>query len=261
MKSILITGGTGYIARALYDELKDNYIVTLLTRNDFDMTDFISMNRFFGGKYFDTVIHCATKGGSRLKRDAYRDMDTNLIMYYNLLQHKHHFGKLINFGSGAEIYAANTPYGSSKQTICNSISETDGFFNIRIFAVFNQNELETRFIKSNITRYINRESISINENKLMDFFYMNDLFILVKYYIDTDSKKLPKTSECSYKQKHTLCDIASMINSLSDYTVSVEVNSDIIGNPYIGSSDINLNYIGLEKGIKITYEHLLKRKK
>jgi hypothetical protein len=39
------------------------------------------------------------------------------------------------------------------------------------------------FIKANILRYIKKEPIQIHENKCMDFFYMEDLISVVKYYI------------------------------------------------------------------------------
>lgn len=259
MKTVLITGGGGYIGRALYDNLQDEYEITLLTRADLDISNFISLNRFLESKYFDIVLHCAVQGGSRLRVDSYKDMDINLTMHYNLVQHKKHFGKLISFGSGAEVYAADTPYGKSKQVINNSISEIEDFFNIRIFAVFNENELETRFIKSNLQRYINREAIIIHENRFMDFFYMKDLIAVVKHYMDTNSTKLPKLSECTYNQKYTLHDIANIINTLSDYKVPIKIGSDTLGSSYIGKSAPNLNLVGLDEGIKKTYNYLFKK--
>jgi hypothetical protein len=61
----------------------------------------------------------------------------------------------------------------------------DGFFNLKLFGVFDENELNTRFIKSNLLRYINRENMVIHKNKFMDFFYIEDLVKVVKHYIIT----------------------------------------------------------------------------
>jgi nucleoside-diphosphate-sugar epimerase len=139
------------------------------------------MNNFFQSKHFDVVIHCAVQGGSRLKKDSYKDMDINLVMYYNLLQHKPHYDKLIHFGSGAEVFNSEDPYGLSKKVIANSISEIDNFYNIRIFAVFDENELDTRFIKSNIKRYLNL-SIQVL-NLLFKFsFKMKFFSLLIIFY-------------------------------------------------------------------------------
>ena len=83
MIKILITGGNGYIAKSLYNAFKDTYDVTSISRNDFDLSSFNSLNKFFRDKYFDVVIHCAVSGGSRLKQETTTDMDANLAMYYN----------------------------------------------------------------------------------------------------------------------------------------------------------------------------------
>jgi len=251
---VLITGGNSYIAKSLYNALKDQYGITCITRQDFDLTAFQAMNNFFQSKHFDVVIHCAVQGGSRLKKDSYKDMDINLVMYYNLLQHKPHYDKLIHFGSGAEVFNSEDPYGLSKKVIANSISEIDNFYNIRIFAVFDENELDTRFIKSNIKRYLNKENIVIYQDKLMDFFYMKDLVTLVNYYIKENH--LPKVAECSYDKKYSLLDIANLINNLSKHKVSIKQLDPTEGNSYIGKTSLQLNYVGLEKGIQEVYNKI-----
>ena len=76
----------------------------------------------------------------------------NIQMFYNLLNNKHYFGKLINFGSGAELNMPTDPYGLSKNIISKIIDAEPHFYNIRIYGVFDENELDTRFIKNNIKR-------------------------------------------------------------------------------------------------------------
>lgn len=253
---ILITGGNGYIAKSLYNTLKDQHDITSITRQNFDLTAFEAMNNFFQGKYFDIVIHCAVQGGSRLRIDSHKDMDINLIMYYNLLQHKSYYGKFIHFGSGAEICNPESPYGLSKRIIAKSISEIENFYNIRIFGVFDENELDTRFIKANIKRYIKKEPMLI-QDKRMSFFYMQDLITLVKYYIETEHVKLIKESNCAYISSISLLDIANMINELDEYQVPIYIDTQVVTDyeskfnaPY------RLKYIGLQQGIKNVYNKL-----
>ena len=250
--NILITGGNGYIAKSLSKSL-DNSIS--ITRKDFDLTDRYATDKWFDGKYFDVVIHTAVKGGSRLLVDGGNIFYENIQMFYNLLNNKHCFGKLINFGSGAELGIPNNPYGLSKNIISRIIDNEDNFYNIRIYGVFDENELDTRFIKSNIKRYINKEPIEIHQNKLMDFFYMKDLIKLVEYYIREDWP--PKNIDCSYADHYTLVDIANIINNLSTYKVEVKVGKEE-GKEYVGISSIQegRNYKGLEQGIKETYKKL-----
>jgi len=252
---ILITGGNGYIAKSLYTAFKDIYDVTSICRNDFDLTSFQSMNKFFQDKYYDVVIHCAVSGGSRLKQETSADMDINLAMYYNLLQHKSHYGKLIHFGSGAELYNPDSPYGLSKLVISKSISNIDNFYDIRIYAVFDENELPTRFIKSNILRYINNEPMEIYENKEMDFFYMKDLIKIVDHCIQINDP-YKSAIHCTYTDVFRLRQIAEMINNLDTHRVRIEVERDN-GKPYTGAfNDLVLPYDGLESGIKETYNKI-----
>jgi GDP-L-fucose synthase len=253
---ILITGGNGFIARNLVKGLQE-YELTIITRSNFDLTNTSQTDLFFKDKYFDLVLHCAVKGGSRLQADGNEILDNNLSMYYNLLNNKSSFNKLIHFGSGAEIYSSDKPYGLSKKIIQESVLENNNFYNIRIFNVFGEDELETRFIKANINRYINKESIQIHQNKFMDFFYIDDLITLVKMYINEELTD--KEINCSYKRKYTLYDIARFISKLSDYEVPIIIeNKDFSGDDYIGIPPLSpsIELIGLKQGIEKIYNKL-----
>lgn len=254
LKKILITGGNGYIGKNLYNSLKNVYDVVTLSRDDFDLRDQFETIKYFSNKYFDTVIHCAVSGGSRLREDTISDMDNNLQMYYNLLNCKNKFSKLIHFGSGAELYFTNTPYGLSKHVISESILGQENFYNIRIFAVFDENELETRYIKTIIKKYIRHESIHIFANKKMDFFYMKDFISIIRYYIVNDNP--PKSYDCVYSEKKTLLDIANIVNSLDSHSVEVHIDSNT-SEDYIGEFvSLDIEYIGLKTSINDVYEKI-----
>jgi GDP-L-fucose synthase len=254
---ILITGANGYIGKTLHNALRDTHFVTILTRDNFDLTDATAMSKFFKSKHhFDVVLHCAVVGGSRLVEDKWNVMDKNLTMYYNLLQFRRHYTKLIHFGSGAETYMPKEPYGYSKKVIAKSILNQDNFYNLKIFGVFDENELDTRFIKANIKRYLNKEPMQIDEVKFMDFFYMEDLISVVKYYIG--EKQPPKEFDCVYSEtSYTLFGLACLINKLDDYEVEI-VYGEKIGNDYVSKyrSQLPYGFIGLEEGIKQVYDKL-----
>lgn len=254
---ILITGGNGYIGRSLHNAFKDQYNITSITRQHLDLTDGEATIQWFKDKHFDVVIHCAVNGGSRLKGDTFADMDRNLCMYYNLLQCQSHYDKFIQFGSGAELLQRDTPYGLSKHVIQQSILEKNGFYNIRIYGVFDENELDTRFIKANILRYLKKDPMMVQDKK-MTFFYMKDLIMLVKHYIDTDTTKLIKECDCAYVAEYSLLEIANIINELGDYKVPIYINSEP-QQDYLSTynAPYGLNYIGLKQGIKTVYDNIL----
>lgn len=253
---ILITGGKGYIAKSMYEAFKEVHDITVITRDNFDLTDFISMSKFFEGRYFDVILHCASKGGSRLEEDGWDVMDNNLIMYYNLLQHRDHYKKFIYFGSGAETYKPREPYGYSKKVIAKSILNQDNFYNIKIFGVFDENELDTRFIKAAIKNYINKEPILIDQNVAMDFFYMKDLIKVIDYYINKNYP--PKEIDCVYDSILSLQHISNMINEIDEYKVDIITNKKYFGPSYISlyREQLPITLIGLKEGIKETYNKL-----
>jgi len=253
---ILITGANGYIGKSLYSALKDKYDVTSITRNSFDLTDSIALSKFFESRYpFDVVLHCAVAGAANPRDTNWNIVDNNLTMYYNLLQYRNCYNKLIHFGSGAETYLADTPYGYSKKVIAKSILNQDNFYNIKIFGVFDENELDTRFIKANIKRYIAKEPIQIHQDKVMDFFYMGDLVKVIEYYANEENP--PKEFDCTYNDFYSLKNIADIINNLDEHKVEININKD--GRAMYKSnyrSILPVDLIGLEEGIKQVYNKL-----
>jgi GDP-L-fucose synthase len=255
--TVLVTGGNGYIAKSLRTALNRKYDIVAVTLNDFDMTDGDAMRKWFRGKSFAAVVHTATVGGSRLQNETSSVIEQNLLMHYNLLSCRDHFSRLIGFGSGAEIFAPETPYGLSKRVIANSIKETPNWYNIRIFGVFDENELPTRFIKANINRYLQHQPMKIHKDKIMDFFYMKDLVSVVdKYLVDTDP---PKEIDCSYSEKHSLTNIASQINQLATHKVPVDIQEDGISF-YCGQElKLDVPLVGFSQGLKNTFDAILNK--
>lgn len=255
---VLITGAKGYIAQSLMKALNEKYDITGISRDDFDLTNYEATCKFLEGKYFDIVIHTAVVGGNRLKEEDDTIIRQNLDMYYNLINNKECFGRFISFGSGAELDWPTTPYGYSKRIIAESMSKKDYCLNIRVFAVFDENELDRRFIKSNILRYINNQDMLVHENKLMDFFYMKDLTNLVRHYIQQPDWS-SKVIDCKYVQSYTLCEIANMINNLDAYKVNIDVGN-MQGKPYVGEyKTMPIEVIGLDTAVQQVY-NILKNK-
>jgi GDP-L-fucose synthase len=269
---ILITGANGFVGRNLAAALTEHE-VTKLTRQTVDLTNKTTVDTFFKDKSFDVVLHCAMVGGRRYITDGPEVLYKNLAMFYNLLEHQDKFDKLINFGSGAELdrskdidnnnfyYKDQYPldyYGMAKNVIARLIEDQDKCFSIRVFNVFGADEESARFIRASIQRYIAREPITIHQNKLMDFFYIDDLVTLVKFYLN--KTHIPEEINAVYNKKYFLSDIADMINNLSDYKVDRVLEKEGLSRTYVGKSTrldlLNLPLKGLEQGIKETYNKL-----
>jgi len=252
---VLITGGNGYLAKRITKNLWDKYHIIAPGRDELDLTDSKSVDKFFKDKYFDVVIHTAIKGAVTPRDPDETISFWNLVMFYNLLSKKDHFSKLINIGSGAERYLAETPYGHSKSIINKLVYKYDNFYTLRIYGVFDEDELDTRFIKASIKNVLQGNPIKIHQDKLMDFIYMPDLISIIKYYIE--GAGLEKEVDCIYDDTVSLSNIAKQINNLSVNKVPINIEDPLPGQNYIGTySELPIAFVGLEQGIKNVYKKL-----
>jgi nucleoside-diphosphate-sugar epimerase len=268
--NILITGGNGFIARNIYNTIKDSYNVLLTDRRTLDVLDTVLVEKFFNDNDIDIVIHTAVSGGSRIKDDNIDTLMNNLAMFNNLMQNKHKFGSLIHFGSGAEFDRRTNItsvkendescpvdyYGLSKKIIKREIDKIENFYNLRIFGCFGEDELETRFIKSAVESVKSGHAIKIHQNRYMDFFYIEDLCRVIEHYIKNISKKdLPKDMNLCYNKHKSLLDIANKINKLMNKPYeNVVVQQSGYYTEYTGNGEmldtLGLELDGLDKGLE-----------
>lgn len=252
---ILITGAGGYIGKTLYNALRDTHYVTAITRREVDLTKATEVKAFFDrNHFFDVIIHCAVAGAAKPREEDWNILDDNLKMYYNLLQNRKRFKRLIHFGSGAETYLGSTPYGYSKKVIAKSILNQEDFYNIKIFGLFSEDELDTRFFKANIKRYLDKKPMQIHQDKAMDFFYMEDFIAVVDYYINEEEP--PKEYDCVYKAPCLLGKLAGLINKLDEHEVSVFFEAPGFDHAYTSlyrDTKLPIEFVGLEQGIKNMY--------
>ena len=130
---------------------------------------------------------------------------------------------------------------------------------MRIYGVFDENEWDSRFIKTCIKNHISKKPMEVFENKQMDFIYMKDLISVVERYIEKDN--LPKDIDLVYYYKYSLRNIAEMINVIGGYHVEIIYSNPRRGDNYIGNEDddlvkLNIPLIGLYEGIKETYDKI-----
>lgn len=273
---ILFTGGNGFIGRQIIPFIEESGWEVIRPRSTQVRLEVDKEVRtlFQNGVHYDAIIHAAIVGGRRDADDSHKIFYTNLNMFETLFKYIDQTDLFINLDSGAsygrpssveepspenfgDIIPAD-PYGFSKYIIAKRVLDNPRGINLRIFGCFGQHEENARFFNTNINRYIKKESIHIIKDRKMDFIYANDLYKIVKYYLDGNSG--PRDINCVYEKKYMLSDIAKIINNLGDHKVEISMQGNYPEFSYCGASNnLSIEYDGLEKGIKDCYEYFCQR--
>lgn len=275
--NILVTGANGFIGSNIVNFLEKNTTNNIFkgTRQSLNLFSCDSVHNYIDENKIDCIIHCAIEGGHR------SIIDKEIVIYNNLLIAKnlmscHINGPFINIASGAEfdtrknifnikeeeIYnkVPTDYYGLSKNIISQMVLQKKNRFNLRLFGCFNYNELQTRFIKSNIYRYINNQPMIIHNDKYMDFMSFDDVAIIIDLYLKNYTN-LPSDINLSYYNKYKLSEIANIINTLSNNKVKIEIENESLDLNYCGNghklNSLNLNFKGIHQGIKDCYKHYM----
>jgi GDP-L-fucose synthase len=274
---ILITGSNGFIGRNLAKLLDSHNTIETVTRKQLDLLNPQMVKEFFNGKKYNLIIHTAVEGGRRTIVDGEELVYRNVLMLYNLLENQDSFDRMITFGSGAELdrrYNINLItdenrrypidyYGMSKSIINKLCQVEPKLYNFRIFNCFGPDESQDRFIRGNIEKYIQRQPMTLFSDRMMDFFYIEDLVLLIEYFLRTP--QFPhKVISCSYEEHVNLKDVLEMINKLDEYEVPIIEKTDDSVNvinttptDYIGVNlKLPLKFVGLEAGIRKTYTQI-----
>jgi UDP-glucose 4-epimerase len=273
---ILITGGNGYIAQNLTRLFQStDHTITSPSKSELNLLECDDIKYFINETSPDVIIHTAIRGGDRIDKDGYNIAWENIYMYDNLMSHVPDTTKVIVFGSGAEFdrrsdidcekeenLTLRNPvdlYGKSKNTISRKILNSNrDIYLLRLFGCFNYDEEPFRFIKQCITNIKTDNPIEIHQNKMMDFFYMDDVFTVIQYLLNNSA---PRHMNLVYNDKYSLLNIANMIldiMNISKYPIIIEDPN--MGLSYTGDGNklnsLNLSMVGLYEGIKKTIKVL-----
>jgi nucleoside-diphosphate-sugar epimerase len=274
--NILITGANGFLGREmcrLFENSEHTLIAT--NRQSLDVSKREEVRDFFKQNSIDVVLHAAFLGARNPNESTAEQMNLNLEMYKNLISHSDQYKMMFSFGSGAaydrkvdidgvtedELLTRHPKdfYGMAKNVIARHIREyTDNVVNLRLFGCFGPLEEKSRFISSALARSMQNEPIIVHQDKKMDFFYIEDLYRVIMFYIEKNIGSLPTDINMCYEEKYTLRQIAAEINNLTGAQSGVIINNKNIAIPYTGSgktlASLQIPLIGLKKGIKNTYE-------
>jgi len=263
---ILITGGKGFIASNLFEQLNREYDILAPNSQELNLLDSAKVLDFIKNNQFDVIIHAATYDAApkHSTKDPAKVLDNNLRMFFNLARCKDHFDKMIYFGSGAEFDRENwmprmkedyfdqhvptDQYGFSKYIMTKYAQLTDNIYNLRLFAMFGKYEdWRVRIISSICHDAALNLPIKINQNKSYDFTCIDDLVKIVKWFIDNKPKN--KVYNICSGNVLDFKTIAEKVLKISGKKLDIKTQTEGLNQEYSGDNSLLVKEL---KGFKFT---------
>ena len=282
MKTILLTGGNGFIGKNIRESfLADKYQLVAPRSYELNLADTEAVDDFFRTHSFDVVLHAATKPGHRNAKDPTNLFYTNIRMFENLVRHTDKFGKLINFGSGA-VYDTSAENrlvteaqigkrcGKDEHSFCkyvvhNRIEALPNVWDLNIFGIFGKYEdWEIRFISNAICKAIFNLPITLRQNRRFSYLYVNDLMPILEYFIENTPQY--KTYNITPDYETELLQAAQTVQQLSGGKSTLQIAREVYGLSYSGSNarlknEIkNLKFTPFEQAVEELFNYYNKNK-
>ena len=244
IKTIAVTGSSGFIGSKLVDSLREDGIelLELDLKNGFDLTDKNCLEKI---KKFDAVVHLAARSfvpdSFVYPRQFYAD---NYIITLNILELARKFNsKVIFFSSyvyGTPRYLpidehhpleAHNPYAQSK-IICEKLCEgyaRDFDLPVIIFRPFNiygtgQNSY---FLIPTILNQVKTGLVKLQDSRpKRDFIFVDDVISAIRSVISSSTSHIDFYN-LGYGVSHSISDIISSIREIYPHEFNVEFNGEI----------------------------------
>ena len=275
MKRILLTGGGGFIGRNFIEFFSSSYEVVAPLRSELDLLDEAAVRRYVRLHPADAVVHCAVTPGHRNSRWTEQIANRNLRMFFNLVNNRDRFGKLILLGSGAEYdmrhyrpkmteecFGEHIPIdesGFSKYAIARYAEACDDVVLLRPFGVFGRYEdYEIRFISNAICKTLLDLPITIKQNRRFDYVDVFDLSRVVRHFVE--NKPRHKAYNVTPDSSIELRTLAEMVLDAAGKKLDIVTALPEMGIEYSGDnsrlrSEIpHFNWTPLRESIGALYE-------
>lgn len=275
MKTILLTGGSGFIGKNILESyLTGKYLINAPSSTELNVADEKSVAQYFASHHVDIVLHAAVKPTHRNAKDFNKLFFTNTRMFFNLERYASQYEKMLVIGSGAiydnrnyrpkvkeEDWKNNIPideHGFCKYVCEKVIEHSQNIYDLRVFGIFGKYEdYAIRFISNAICKVLFGLPISIKQNRKFDYLYVNDFMPILDWFVQNEPKY--KAYNITPDSSISLYDLAVIVREVAGKPLHpIVVSQEGMGLEYSGDnsrlkSELALNLTPLALAIRDLY--------
>jgi len=252
MKTILLTGGSGFIGKNIQESfLSEKYRIEAPSSKELNLSDDESVEKYFSTHSPDIIIHAAVKPGHRNAPKTNNLLYMNTRMFFNLEKYSNKVEKILIIGSGA-IYDMRYYQPKMKEEcvnhipadehgyckyICNKVIErSTNIYDLRVFGIYGKYEdYSIRFISNAICKSLYDLPITIKQHRKFEHLYIDDLMPILDWFIT----HTPEYSSYNITPDDSifLKDIALLVKEITNKKdLSIMIAEDSMGLEYSGDN-------------------------
>jgi UDP-glucose 4-epimerase len=249
--NILLTGGSGFIGKNILETMKDDYTFFAPGHRELDLLDEYAVEAFFQAHDVDVVVHSAVKPGHRNAKNPTNLYYEDSRMFFNLVRCSSLYRKMIVLSSGAaydircdlckvteDFLGRHVPvdeHGFFRHVSGKYIELAENIVELRIFSIFGKYEdYAIRFISNAICKAVYDLPITLRQNRLFDYLYVNDFAPVLDYFIRNNPH------HCAYNvtpdQAIELYALAEKVRAISGKDLPIVVGKPGMGLAYSGDN-------------------------
>ncbi|NTU69606.1 NAD(P)-dependent oxidoreductase [bacterium] len=274
---VLLTGGSGFIGKNIIESyLSEKYELIAPRHSELDLTRCEDVDMFFLNQNIDYVIHSAIKPGHRNAPDLADLFYVDSRMFHNLMHHAAKFRKMLYLSSGS-VYdmtrqhlenvdedfvgrlIPEDEHGFFRYVTAKYVEKLENIVEMRIFSIYGKYEdYAIRFISNAICKSLLNLPITIKQDRLFNFMYVDDLMQVIEHFIEQNA--VHTAYNVCYDTPISLLEVANIVNEFGGKDLPITVGKEGMGYTYSGNnarlrSEIpSLRLTSIRDGIKRLFD-------